>query len=77
MKDKFNKVVERANKFANLDDLSSQQMLKKAIECSNINIDKLLSFDDFNFQHDILGLYKNFDFSINKCSNNFLPKSVN
>ncbi|MGX2015112.1 DUF6874 family protein [Providencia huashanensis] len=75
MKDKFSKIVKRASEFANLDDLSSQQMLKSAIENSNINMDKLLSFDDFNFQHDIRGLYKHFDFSSNKCLNNFLPKS--
>ncbi len=75
MKSPFERIVERASQFVNLDDKSSQEMLKAAINHSSIDMDKLLSFDDFNFKHDILGLYKNFDFGINKCKNNFLPKS--
>lgn len=39
-----------------------------------LDFDKLLAFDDFNFQHDFWGIVSHIDRNTGKLKNNFLPR---
>lgn len=39
-----------------------------------LDLEKLLSFDDFNFYHDIIGIINNINKNTGKLQNCFLPK---
>jgi len=44
------------------------------LEYSNVDVRKLLSFDDFNFIHDIAGIARNFNRKTKRFDNCFTPR---
>jgi len=39
-----------------------------------LDFEKLLSFDDFNFYHDMFGIHNNLDRNTGKLKNHFVPR---
>lgn len=39
-----------------------------------LDLEKMLAADDFNFAHDIVGIYRHIDRSTGKLGNHFLPR---
>jgi hypothetical protein len=42
-----------------------------------LNLEKFLGFDEFNFYHDIYGIYDNLDRTTGELQNCFLPRCSN
>ncbi len=71
----IDKILERASSFVELVDNVDREMLKVAIVNSNVDVEKLLVFNDTNFMHDIIGLMKHFNFTTMSCDHMFVPIS--
>jgi hypothetical protein len=67
-----NRVIEKYNSFDKID----VSMDITAVHCNDVKLDlgKLLNFDDFNFDHDILGIMRHIDRSTGKLQDCFLPR---
>lgn len=42
----------------------------------HMNLEQLLAFDDFNFNHDIFGIIRNLNRETGKLENYFVPRSA-
>jgi hypothetical protein len=71
-------IVKRAKSQLKLDnsDLRNIEMDISATHCNGtpLDLEKLLSFDEFNFAHDIYGIMDNIDRSTGELRNCFLPR---
>ena len=70
---KISRVAKRAKK---IDPLKDYLTIVMDIECcyQDIDIDKLLSFDEFNFIHDVFGIYNHINRKTGELENCFLPR---
>lgn len=72
-------IAQRAHaKYGNLVDrrVSDWALDITVVHCNDtpLDLDRLLSSDDFNFGHDVLGIMKNLDRDNGKLMNFFLPR---
>lgn len=59
-----------------LDRMSTQMDLSATHANGNpLDLDRLLAFDDFNFMHDITGIYRHLNRDTGKLGNFFRPRS--
>lgn len=73
------RVVARATLLANDDPDFNKlefEMDITAAHCNStkLNLEKLLTFDDFNFLHDVLGIQRHLDRGTGKMMNCFVPR---
>lgn len=75
--DKINQLSKRAVSFGLIKpkEIASLSIdLELAFEHFNLDLDKFLKFDDFNFCHDIIGIRQHIDRKNKKFRNCFLPR---
>ncbi len=69
----YDEVLNRAGKLGL--SYSDRISMLMDLEFSNIDVEKLLTFDDFNFAHDIFGMKKHFNRVTKQFDNCFLPRA--
>lgn len=72
----ISEVVKRANKndLLMFDSISLFMDLECAVDVFDIDIEKLLTADDFNFAHDICGIQNNLNRYTKQFENCFVPR---
>lgn len=64
------------NNYPGIDRIDIEMDIMATITNQSLDLDKLLSFDDFNFGHDIFGIINNLDRDTGELKNCFLPRSA-
>lgn len=69
-------VLQRAFNLPLVRSSTDKLSLAMDLEAANVDLEKLSSFDDNNFMHDIYGILTNMNRRTGKLENQFLPRSV-
>ena len=77
-KEDFQKIVAIAERSEELGLNVIEERLSTIMDLERINLDydQLLNFDDYNFSHDMTGIYYNFNRRTFEMDNCFLPRSA-
>ena len=72
----ISRITQRAKVLLKIKDVGSLQMDLSATHCNctPIDFEKLLAFDDFNFSHDIYGIMDTIDRTNGQLTHGFLPR---
>lgn len=72
---KISEIINRTMKSVKIKDRMSAEMdIMAAHLVCRMNLDKLLSADDFNFFHDVFGIMENINRKTGKIDNCFMPR---
>lgn len=72
--DALKKILDRSQALGNADRIGTLMDLEFCNDDVPLDFEKLLAFGDSDFQHDIIGIYQNFNRTTRTLDNCFLPR---